>query len=276
MPSSTTALRTPTGAEMPTREAMRALFAHVSEHCDLPPLPAVAARATVLVRDPNAKADDLARLVATDAAIAARVLRVSRSAVYTRLQPPRTLQEAITTVGFDVLRRILVVASARTAYRPNDKVAQSLWEHALATALAADELAVLAGGQRGGSDFIAGLLHDVGKLVFHLSAPRVFAGLTDDDEAMEADLFGVTHAAVGACLAEQWGLDDDVVGGIMSHHRSNVAEISAMGARLAEADEIVLELECETPAPDTSRDEQRVRVAARVADLLASERTLFD
>lgn len=100
-----------------TRHSMRALFDRIAERCDLPPLPAVAARALELVRAPDTKADDLAHLVSTDTAIAARVLRISRSVVYARRKMPRTLHKAIATVGFEALRQILVVASARNAYR---------------------------------------------------------------------------------------------------------------------------------------------------------------
>jgi len=93
-----------------------------------------------------------------------------------RRQPPRTLDEAITTVGFEALRNILVAASLR-ASRADDAASHRLWEHALATALAADELAHLDGLPRGGSVFIAGLLHDTGKLLFHLSDAKAFASL---------------------------------------------------------------------------------------------------
>ena len=104
---------------------MRPLFDHIGRECDLPPLPAVAMRAMTMVRDPDAKSADLTRLVATDAAIAARVLRISRSALYVCHKAPSTLGEAIATVGFEALRKILVAASARSAYKANDDSADS-------------------------------------------------------------------------------------------------------------------------------------------------------
>src|SRR5690349_2631722 len=166
-----------------SRSALRELFNRVSESCDLPPLPAVAVRAIALARDPNVGTDQLVRVVSTDAALAARVVSIARSVRYMRREPPRTLDGAIQTVGFQALRRILIAASARAAYRADDAVAQTLWEHALATALAADELARVAGEPRGGNSFIAGLMHDIGKLVLHLSDSRNFAALDHDDEA---------------------------------------------------------------------------------------------
>lgn len=111
-------LRVPT-VEQPvnSHSALRELFIRVSESCDLPPLPAVAVRAIALARDPNVGADQLVRVVSTDAALAARVVSIARSVRYMRREAPHNLDGAIQTVGFQALRRILIEASARAAYR---------------------------------------------------------------------------------------------------------------------------------------------------------------
>ena len=260
-----------------TRDGVRTLFARVAETCDLPPLPAVALRAMRLARDPDAKADDLARVVSTDAAIAARVLRIARSAIYARRQAPRTLRDAIMTVGFHALRKILVAASARSIYRADDAVAGALWEHALATALVADELSRAAGEAAGGEGFIAGLLHDVGRLVFHLADPAAYAALGHADEHHEQEVFGVTHAAVGGCLAEQWGLEDDVVEAILFHHTPGGARI---GERIAAADRIAHEIGFGSVegvvGPERSEGDDGEELCQRIAQVMAAERTLFD
>jgi HD-like signal output (HDOD) protein len=265
-----------------TRENVRALFVRIAETCDLPPLPAVAARAMSLARDPDASANDLARVVATDGALAVRVLKISRSVTYLRREPPRTMQEAIVTVGFQALRKILIAASARATYRARDPVAETLWRHALATALAADELAVEARERRGGDAFIAGLLHDVGKLVFHLADPAAFARLGRADEAAERELYGATHAAVGGCLAEKWGLESDVVEAVMLHHATGM---QGLAARVTTADLIAHQIGfgsvvqgAAAPEPDASADLRLdlAAVGARVASSFESERTLFE
>jgi HD-like signal output (HDOD) protein len=259
---------------------MRSVFAHIAQTCDLPPLPAVAARALTLARDPGTKADELARLVMTDAALAARVLKISQSVVYARRHPPQTLQQAIMQVGFQALRKILIAASARSAYRADDAIAEALWQHALATALAADELAVVAGEPRGGNGFVAGLLHDVGKLLFHLADAATFSRLGHADAASEEERYGATHPAVGGCLAERWGLEDEVVIAIMFHHEP---ETSPLAARLAIADGIAHQLgfgsvpaQVEGFAPDDDSGTALAPVVERVATAFEAERTLFD
>jgi len=246
----------------------------------LPPLPAVAVRAIALARDPNVSSDQLVRVVATDAALAARVVSIARSVRYMRREPPRTLDGAIQTVGFQALRRILIAASARAAYRADDAIAQTLWEHALATALTADELARLAGEARGGNSFIAALLHDIGKLVLHLSDNERFVALDHDAEAREHEIFGVTHDQVGACLAEHWGLEDEVVWAILSHHHAP-ADVK-LAQRIELADRIACQIgfgcsrDPATVAPIVLEGTVSLEdVAASVAESLEIERTLF-
>lgn len=252
----------------------------IATTCDLPPLPAAAARALTLARDPDSSSESLARVVSTDPALAARVLAMSRSVTYLRRQPPRTLQEAIATVGLRALRRILIAASARAAYRADDQVAQSLWAHSLAAGLAAEELSKAMGGSASAGDaFIAGLLHDIGKLVLHLSNPAAFATLGVFDEEAERRLFGTTHDEIGGRLAEKWGLEPDIVAGILGHHDPAGSPLAVCVGR---ADQLAMEIGygslahqfCPLPAGDA--DAQYTEAAERVRSLFESERHLFD
>jgi putative nucleotidyltransferase with HDIG domain len=267
-------------AAAPTMDAnLTGLVDDIAATCDLPPLPAAAARALTLARDPDSSSESLARVVSTDPALAARVLAMSRSVTYLRRQPPRTLQEAIATVGLRALRRILIAASARAAYRADDQVAQSLWAHSLAAGLAAEELSKANGGAAAGDAFIAGLLHDIGKLVLHLSNPAAFATLGVFDEDAERRLFGTTHDEIGGRLAEKWGLEADIVAGIRAHHDPAGSPLAVCVGR---ADRLAMEIGygslahqfCALPSGDG--DDQLAEAAERVRALFESERHLFD
>ena len=274
MPSSPSA-RPAAGPEADdVRDRARTVYRQLAERCDLPPLPAVALQAMRLIREPDARAEDLARVVATDPAIAARVLRISRSAMYVRTRPPRTLGEAIVTVGFHALQKILVAASARAAYRVDDVVATRLWAHALATALAADELAATVREARGGPSFIAGLLHDVGRLVFHITDPTSYEALRECDDANETAVYGGPHAIVGACLAEHWGLEAEVGEAIMGHHSPAA---TGLAARIASADRIASQIgHGATGAAIEPPADEDAELVERVAGRFEAERSLFD
>lgn len=267
------------GASDPVRGQFRELFRGVAQKCDLPPFPKVAARALSLSQDPTARTDDVVRVVAADPALAARVLRISNSVVYMKHDPPRTVRDAIVTVGFNTLRTILVAASARSIYRANDPMAERLWSHALATAMAADELRDPR-EPAGGTDFIAGLLHDIGKLIFHMTDPTALARLGYAEEAREREVFGVTHAVVGGVLADMWGVPRGVADAIMEHH---IRPACGLAGRIARADWMAHSIGfgsvAEEMAPPETIEQTTVdltAVASRVATAFAAERAFFD
>jgi HD-like signal output (HDOD) protein len=270
-----------TGQSPERRDQVILFLTHVAEKCDLPTLPKVAERAIQLTRQPDARTQEVARVIGSDASLAAQVLKISRSAAYLgRREAPRTLQEAITTVGFQTLRRILVVAGVRSAYVIGDTVAERLWEHALATAIAADELGQVAGQPRGGDGFIAGLLHDIGKLVLHLANATAFASLPPFDGASEISAFGVTHTEVGSYLLNNWGLEPPVVRAVGNHHVRPVPAGLAMTVVTADwiAHKIGFgsvreEIGALEPVDETV---DLLAVADRVADVFEKERALFD
>lgn len=216
------------------REGFRELYGAASKECNLPPFPKVAARVMMLTRDGRAEMADIARAVGADPALSARVFRMASSTVYARREPPRSLSDAIGSVGLQALRDIVVVASARSLYALEEEASRVLWAHALATALAADELAHREGERRGEASFLAGLLHDVGKVVYHLSDCAAARDLPHFDPARERELFGVNHAVVGGLLAERWGLDVKVGEAIIEHHTRPVYR--GLAGRLARAD----------------------------------------
>lgn len=266
------------GAEI-GRDDVRATFNRIAETCDLPPMPAAAARALRLARDPDTTTDELAKVVLTDPALAARVLTMSRSVLYLRRTPPKTLREAIVTVGFQGLRRILMAASARSAFSADDRVAQALWAHSLATAIAADELVKAGAGadDAGGDVFIAGLLHDIGKLIFHIADPKAYAQLGVCDAVKEREFFGATHDLAGACVAEIWGLDDAIVQAILGHHGGETP--SPLAILVGRADLIATEIGYSSvpqgPVPGLAVGESP-ELTERVRTLFESERALFD
>ncbi len=266
-------------ASDPVKAQFRALFRGIAQKCNLPPFPKVAARALALARDPKARTDDVSRVVAGDPALAARVLRISNSVVYMKHDPPSTVRDAIVTVGFNTLRTILIAASARSMYGVHDAIGERLWAHALATGLAADELREPR-EPRGGRDFITGLLHDVGKLVFHMTDRDGLARLGHADEEHEREIFGVTHAVVGGVLADMWGTPHGVADAIMEHH---INPGCGLAGRIGLADWIAHSIgfgsvEGDLPRPEMI-EETTVDVGAvseRVAKAFAAERAFFD
>jgi HD-like signal output (HDOD) protein/CheY-like chemotaxis protein len=190
-------------------------------------MPAVAQRVLDTVRDENAGAGDLAKVISQDQSLAVEVLRIANSAFYGHRGKVSDLSKAVILLGFsDVANLIMGVSVFRMVkglgLRALDPMA--FWEHALATAVIAEGLAKEAGFRPPGEAFVAGLLHDTGKLVLDQLHPKEYAEairrsaeegkfLRDTERA----IFSETHAFAGEVLATQWGLPEGIRM-VMAHH----------------------------------------------------------
>lgn len=204
---------------------VRSTLARLSQTGALPSLPAAASAALALARDPEADVDKLCRVIQTDVGLSARVLRVANSAALGRRNPARKLQEAVITVGLRKTCDIMVAACAKRLYEGATARAEELWNHSLAVAVAAEELARTTRRVEVGSAFLPGLFHDVGRVAFLLAdetAAEVIESLAADGDDtksfLEREWYGFDHAEAGAILAEDWGLALELCDAIRWHH----------------------------------------------------------
>jgi HD-like signal output (HDOD) protein len=238
-------------SQMSLPERVRHTLTKLSATGELPALPGVATAALRVARDPDADLDEICRAIQTDVGIAARVVRMANSAVYARRTVCRTLRDAVLTVGLRTMSDILMGASLRSLYGGRHPLAQRLWDHALATALACEEVAAMTRAVARGTTFLPGLFHDVGRIAFLLADPmplEVVAGLVAHGHGtwteLETEWYGFDHAAAGATLAEDWGLPIETCEAIRCHHEPAAA---TAGRTLAEviaiADAVVYRLD---------------------------------
>lgn len=213
------------------RECVRSTLTRLSRTGELPTLSATATAALGVARDPDADIEDLCRVIRTDVGISARILRVANSAAFARRTPAKTLAEAVLTVGLRKTCDLLVAASARRLFEGTSRNAEGLWNHALAVAIAAEELARLTRRAEPAVAFLPGLFHDVGRIAFLLADPisfEVIQNLVAEGEGQTSDLergwYGFDHAEAGAILAEDWGLAGEQCDGIRWHHRPAQAD----------------------------------------------------
>ncbi len=199
----------------------------------LKPFPAHVVEAMRLLDDLNSSVEDVAAALGKDPVLAARVLRLANSALYLRTRRVATLREAVVLVGFAAVRSLLVTAVAYDAFRPGapgyglDRV--QLWQHALAVATVARYLAATRKRDTEAA-FVAGLLHDIGKLALSSALQEqyaeVLAAVAQGMDFVEAEraVLGCDHAQVGAEAARRWNLPEPLVAAIEHHHRPEEAE----------------------------------------------------
>lgn len=181
--------------------------------------------------DGQVEVPELIRTIELDQGLTTEVLRVCHSVYYGFRG--NTLEAAVTFLGIDKIRRIVQAAIIFDLFGANGDVAPdgfnllALWKHSVACGLVME-----AGGRkvRGRDHFIAGMLHDVGKVVLYLRFREYFdevARLAREENRSfiqaEQDLIGVTHTDIGHELARRWDLPPTIAGAIAFHHRPSAA-----------------------------------------------------
>lgn len=225
---------------------VRQYFREVSERCKLPPLPAVVTTALKLIRGSDGDTRKLCRVLCDDMALAGRILSISRSAFYARYSPPRTLQEAIQVLGLRTVRQVLVTATAQNLCSGHRRVSEALWNHSLATALAAQTLAQQAGFQEPDQAFLGGLLHDIGHVVLLHADPTGFGEIyqrahTHEESVIpwEKEVYGFDHTLIGVALLDVWDFDSELGSALLSHHEDvTEGKPASLGSLLRVADYI--------------------------------------
>lgn len=195
---------------------------------DLPASPAIVSTVMSLTSNPDSRVPEISRVLSADQSLTAKVLKLSNSSFYGRPKGVGTLQEAIMLLGFFTVRSIVVATSAHTIYTqdacggPKEK----LWEHSLATAVAARQVAKhvrLAGNDE---VFISALLHDIGKLVMLQKLPDAYTEVIEEVESLkrpfveiETRRLGFDHCLVADMLLAQWKFPAEMRRAILDHHQ---------------------------------------------------------
>ncbi|NTV11345.1 MAG: HDOD domain-containing protein [Zoogloea sp.] len=229
-----------------------------------------------LLRSMNAhdvEVGELARRIALDQAIAARVLRVANSSFYALSGRIATIHDAIVVLGLSTVRSLVMAFAVKGVFpvAPDSGFdARRFWRHSLGVAVCAQALARPL-RRNAEALFIAGLLHDIGHLAMVVVVPEVFRAVSDESQAagvpmflVERTLLGYDHATLGAALARRWNFPAEVVTAIGFHHAPDEGEPTVLSDLVHYANVLVHAL-----LPDDAAHEPEEPVSARVLDRLA-------
>ncbi len=196
---------------------------------DLPTLPKVLDEVSKLVERPDSSTEDVARLISMDQVLSAKVLKMVNSPVYGFPGRISSIQHALVLLGFNVLRSIIVSTSVFEVMTEN---MVGLWEHSLGCAMACGATARMLGFKDAEEYSVAGLLHDLGKVVATVQLPDLKPEIAR--VAAEKDLFyleaerevlGFGHDRINAWLADHWKLPANIKEGLSYHHKPHLAQL---------------------------------------------------
>lgn len=199
---------------------------------DLPALPVAVQRAIAVSTDENSGAADLAKIIASDSAIAAMVLRTANSAYYGSQQRIGDIKQAIIRIGFTTTRNLVVCFSVTGYFSSESQNPEfnrmEFWMHSLSTAIIAGRLSRRAGVAEFSETFIAGLVHDIGKIIMDEHIPTDYAKALSTARGsqrplyqVEFELFKFDHMDLGMSLAERWQMPSMILKCVANHDRSS-------------------------------------------------------
>lgn len=191
----------------------------------IPPMPAAAQKAFLLATNPAAEVSDFVEVIESDESLSARVVKIANSVYFDRGQRKDTVEDCVTTIGLNELRCLLNATSLAELLPSRHPARPQFWSNDIATAIIARHLAerVIPGKKE--LAFLAGLMHDLGKLLLIQKNGEEYnkvLGLVRERglsfiEA-ENELFAFNHTEVGQLIAEKWNFSPEIVSVIRNHH----------------------------------------------------------
>ena len=195
----------------------------------LPALPTIIAKMIELIDNPRTSASQLTKLISTDQVLTAKILKLANSAFYGFPRRIGTVNLAIVVLGFDTIKDLGLSVSIIDRFKQRDTNSSfdmsRFWEHSIACGVIAKLLARNVRIRITGEMFVAGLLHDIGKLVLSQYFSKEFEEISDrilqygeSFHQAEHKVLGTGHAVIGSWLAEKWNLPAQLVETIAFHH----------------------------------------------------------
>lgn len=207
--------------------AQKDCYERIQRHLeDLPALSPTVTKVLQIVNNPDASANDLIQVIKLDPVLTAQVLRLINSPFF-GMSNVSSVGRALVAVGFNTVKNLVLSSALAGIMAPGaDQEAELLWSHSLAVGVSARCLARAMNLPREEQEaaFIAGLMHDLGKILlqkhFKVELAQIrrleAQGVAEIDA--ERTVLGVTHEAIGGMLGRKWKFPPGLVYGVEFHH----------------------------------------------------------
>lgn len=186
-----------------------------------------------LVQSESTTVRNLVKVISADPGLSAKLLSVANSAFYRGASPFASIERAVVRIGFTGVRTLALALSVLD--RGDDPAIRQLYEHSVETAALAESLARATGACEPDRAFLAGLLHDVGKVIirqqFEKESRRILKWSRNRDipsYRIEQRLLAMDHCRIGALALENWKIAPEITRPIATHHAPRPA-LSGLG-----------------------------------------------
>ena len=191
-------------------------------------LPEIFVMINEVVNDPTSSFSDISRVVNLDPALSARLLKIVNSSFYSFPSNIDTVTHAISVIGTEQLHDLALATTILSTFKgiPDTIVNMNLfWRHSMGVAIIARNLAIHCRETNPERFFLAGILHDIGRLIILENLPEESKEIVSRQNEVggimwqiEREVLGFDHADVGAALARAWKLPLSLEEIIGNHH----------------------------------------------------------
>jgi len=193
----------------------------------LPAMPQILIKLIEHLQADDAGMPELAALIAKDAAMTSKILTVANSSAYHRNPRSVGLEQSLVSLGTDMIKTLVISESVFQTFNSfphsGSTDLRGFWKGSLTTAVIARDIARQMEYPHVEEAYLAGLLHNVGRLALLATAPKEYAfnfTARDDEDlcAVEQRTLQITHSEAGAWLIERWNLDSFLADSVLYHH----------------------------------------------------------
>lgn len=193
----------------------------------LPAMPQILIKLIAHLQADDAGMPELAALIAKDAGMTSKILGVANSSAYHRQGKVVSLEQSLVSLGTDMIKTLVISESVFQTFNSfphsGSTDLRAFWKSSLSAAVMARALAKAMAYPHAEEAYLAGLLHNVGRLALLATAPKEYAyNFTARDDAalcaVEQRTLQITHAEAGAWLIERWHLDSFLADSVLYHH----------------------------------------------------------
>ncbi len=236
---------------------------------NLPTLPTVVTRILEAAQDKSANAKQVAEIVSNDQSISAKVLQLANSAFYGFSRQITTITQTVVILGFDTVRSLALSVSTFNTLSQNLEESNfdrgGFWLHSIGCGVATRPIAKKLGIRDAGTLFVAGILHDLGKVIldnyfrepYELAVQKMKSERRAAHE-VEMEIMNIDHAEVGGWLASRWHFPPSLIVPVQYHHDPLAADeeyrrdamIVHLANIMAKQLQIGVCYEAEVPDPD--------------------------
>ncbi|MBN2514507.1 MAG: zinc-ribbon domain-containing protein [Deltaproteobacteria bacterium] len=235
--------------EQPTGETLKRLILKTIH--DLPPMHQTVIKARDIMKNPGSSFEQLAAILSTDQAIAARVLKLANSAYYGFVGQVSSIQHASVMLGYKTLEQLITLAGTSNLLGKQlegyEQDAGDLWQHSLGVAFGSKIIANRKNPALADDAFAAGLIHDAGKLALdpHLSERKeTFRHFMADGRVSfllaEKEILGFDHAEIASELCKNWHVPESLATAIRYHHDPSLSNNDELSYIVHTADAIAM------------------------------------